>query len=291
MGSKYLGDHMLRLAMLAVAVLAGAVHSARPAAAQSTIEAIKKRGEVLCGVSGRSQGFSFVNDAKEWSGLDVEFCRAVAAAVLGDAKKVGFVAVSTSERLDKLRAGAFDLLASNVTLTLQRDAGLGLQVGVVNYYDGQAFAVARKSGISTLTAVSGHSICMAAGTTHIGNTTDWFQARGLKFTPVVLDNKDLMYEAFFAGKCNRGNGGLLRARGGHRRAGQCRRLCPVAGDHLQGAARPLFAPRRRCLARGGALDAVRPVRGRGTRRLPDHRRRRPEVEEPGRPAPARRHPG
>jgi general L-amino acid transport system substrate-binding protein len=121
---------MLRLAMLVVAVLAGAVYSARPAAAQSTIEAIKKRGELLCGVSGRSQGFSFVNAAKEWSGLDVDFCRAVAAAVLGDAKKFGFVMVSTTDRLDKLSAGAFDLLASNVTLTLQRDAGLGLQVGV-----------------------------------------------------------------------------------------------------------------------------------------------------------------
>jgi general L-amino acid transport system substrate-binding protein len=187
--------------MLTVAVLSGVVCSALPAAAQSTIEAIKKRGELQCGVSGRSQGFSFVNAAKEWSGLDVDFCRAVAAAVLGDAKKVSFIAVSTTDRLDKLRAGAFDLLASNVTLTLQRDAGLGLQVGVVNYYDGQAFAVARKSGISTLTAVSGHSNCMAAGTTHVGNTTDWFQARGLKFTPVILDNKDLMYEAFFAGKC------------------------------------------------------------------------------------------
>src|SRR4029453_16191952 len=97
------------LAMLAVAVLV-AVCSALPAAAQSTIEAIKKRGELLCGVSGRSQGFSFVNAAKEWWGLDVDFCRAIAAAVLGDAKKVSFIAVSTSERLDKLRAGAFDLL-------------------------------------------------------------------------------------------------------------------------------------------------------------------------------------
>src|SRR5436190_7787342 len=163
MGNEYLGDHMLRFAMLAVAVLVGAVCPALPAAAESTSEAVRKRGELLCGVSGRSQGFSFVSPSKEWSGLDVDFCRAVAAAVLGDANKVSFIAASTSERLDKLRAGAFDLLASNVTLTLQRDAGLGLQVGVVNYYDGQGFAVARKSGISTLTAVSGHSICMAAG--------------------------------------------------------------------------------------------------------------------------------
>lgn len=196
---------MLRRAMLrmglSVVVLCSALFLALPAAAQSTIEAVKKRGELLCGVSGRSQGFSFVSPSKEWSGLDVDFCRALAAAVLGDAKKVGFVVASTTDRLEKLRAGAFDVLASNITITLQRDAGQKLQVGVVTYYDGQAFVVTRKSGVTTLSALSGSPICMIAGTTHIANTTEWFQVRGLKFTPVILANQDLMYEAFFAGRC------------------------------------------------------------------------------------------
>ncbi len=187
--------------MVAAGLLVGAVCWGFPVAAQSTVEAVKKRGEVLCGVSGRSQGFSFVNSDKEWSGLDVDLCRAIAAAVLGDAKKVSFVMVSPTDRMEKLRSAAIDVLASNVTLTLQREAGLGLQFGVINYYDGQAFAVTRKSGITTLKALGGGSICMAAGTTHLGNAEDWFQARGLKFTPVILDNKDLMYEAFFAGRC------------------------------------------------------------------------------------------
>ena len=192
---------MLKVAALAMGVAGSVACWSLPAAAQSTVEAIKKRGELLCGVSGRSQGFSFVNADKEWSGLDVDLCRATAAAVLGDSKKVGFVMVSPTDRMEKLRAGAVDMLASNVTLTLQREAGLDLQVGVVNYYDGQAFAVTRKSRFTTLTALGGSSICMAAGTTHLVNATDWFQARGLKFTPVILDNKDLMYEAFFAGRC------------------------------------------------------------------------------------------
>jgi general L-amino acid transport system substrate-binding protein len=192
---------MLRPAILALGVLAGSMSLALPAAAQATLEAVKKRGEVLCGVSGRSQGFSFVSPSNEWSGLDVDLCRAIAAAVLADAKKVRFVMPSPTDRLQKLQAEDVDLLVSNITFTLQREAGVGLQVGLVNYYDGQAFVVARKSGITTLTGLSGSPICMAAGTTHLGNTADWFQARGLKFTPVVLDNKDLMYEAFFAGRC------------------------------------------------------------------------------------------
>ena len=172
-----------------------------PAAAQQTLEVVKKRGHLLCGVDGALPGFSFLNAAKEWEGLDVDLCRAIAAATLGDATKVQFVSVTAKERFDKLAAGEFDVLARNSTVTLQRSAGLKVRFAVVNYFDGQAFVVPKKLKIEQLAGVRGGNICVARGTTHEFNIDAWFRARRLTALPVSFDSPEAMYAGFFASRC------------------------------------------------------------------------------------------
>jgi len=169
-------------------------------AAEPTLDAVRKRGEVICGVNGQLPGFSFLNAIREWEGLDVDLCRAVAAAVLGDSKKAKFVPLQPQQRFDTLRAGTVDLLAANSTLTLQREAD-GLQFAVPNYYDGQAFVVAKKLDIKTLTTLRSGKVCVIKGTTHEANMESWFHARRLSVVPVQFDNQDAMYDAFLASRC------------------------------------------------------------------------------------------
>jgi general L-amino acid transport system substrate-binding protein len=172
-----------------------------PAAAQQTLEAVKKRGQLLCGVDGTLPGFSFLNAVKEWEGMDVDLCRAIAAATLGDATKVQFISVTAKDRFDKLTAGEFDVLARNSTVTLQRSAGLNVRFAVVNYFDGQAFVVPKKLKIEQLAGVRGGDICVARGTTHEFNMDAWFRARRLRAVPVSFDSPEAMYAGFFASRC------------------------------------------------------------------------------------------
>jgi len=190
------------VAALSRTVLAFAlVLFALPAAAQKTLDAVKKRGELVCGVTGTVPGFSFFNAVQEWEGLDVELCRAVAAATLGSSSKVKFVRLTPQRRFEALAAGEVDMLASNATFTLQREAGLSLQIAVVNFYDGQAFVVPKSLGVKNLAALSGSGICVTAGTTHEDNLAGWFRARRLDYVPIVLLSQEAMYEAFFASRC------------------------------------------------------------------------------------------
>jgi len=138
---------------------------------------------------------------QEWEGLDVDLCRAVAAAVLGDATRVKFVPVSANDRFDKLAAGEFDVLARNSTVTLQRSAGKKIRFAVVNYIDGQAFVVPKKLGIEQLASLNGSTVCLAKGTTHEFNMKAWFRARRLSITPHAFDTADAMYNAFYASRC------------------------------------------------------------------------------------------
>ena len=170
-------------------------------AADPTLDVVKRRGEVVCGVNGSLPGFSLLNAVKEWEGLDVDLCRGVAAAVLGKADKVKFVPLTPQQRFEQLRSGAVDVLAANSTITLQRSAGLGLQFTTPNYYDGQGFVVPKKLGISGATALASRAICTLKGTTHEANLNGWFGERRLKATPILFDNQEAMYEAYFAGRC------------------------------------------------------------------------------------------
>jgi general L-amino acid transport system substrate-binding protein len=182
-------------------VISSFVMSGVAAATDLTLDAVKRRGELVCGVNGSLPGFSLLNAVKEWEGLDVDVCRGVAAAVLGKADRVKFVPLTPQRRFEQLAAGAIDMLAANSTITLQRSAGLGLQFTTPTYYDGQAFVVPKKLGINGATALASRGICTLRGTTHETNMNAWFGERRLKATPILFDNQDAMYEAFFQGRC------------------------------------------------------------------------------------------
>jgi general L-amino acid transport system substrate-binding protein len=172
-----------------------------PAAAQSTLDEVRKRGELVCGVAGDVPGFSLLTEAKEWEGLDVEFCRALAAAALGDARKAKFVPLGAQQRFAALEDGKIDVLARNSTVTLQRAAGPRLQFAVINYYDGQGFVVPKHRKVDKLVSLRGGSICVTKGTTHEFNLVSWFRLRGLSIVPVAFDTPQAMYDAFFGNRC------------------------------------------------------------------------------------------
>jgi|SRR5476649_97517 len=178
-----------------------AVFSTFALAAEPTLAIVKTRGQLLCGVNGQLPGFSELNKLKGWVGLEVDFCRAVAAATLGDARKVKFVPLTTGQRFDALRAGEVDFLLRNSTVTLERTAKFGVRDAATIYLDGQAVAVPKKLGIGALDQVAGKSVCTLNATPYGRNLRDWFSYRKSDFTPVTFETQDSMYEAFFAGKC------------------------------------------------------------------------------------------
>ena len=178
-----------------------AVASMGSAGAQ-TLAAVKQRGILNCGVSQGFAGFSVPDSRGEYRGLDVDYCRAVAAAVLGDAAKVRFVPLTAQARFTALQTGEIDVLFRNSTQTFLRDASLGLNQGPVNFYDGQGFAIRRDANVGKVQELDGATICVAQGTTHELNLNDVFRARNIKFSPVVFERVDTMYEAFYAGRCD-----------------------------------------------------------------------------------------
>lgn len=171
-----------------------------PAAAESTLDVVKKRGQLNCGINGELPGFS-AKAIQGWAGLDVDMCRAVAAAVLGDAGKVNYVPLTAQQRFAELQAGKVDMLARNSTITLQRDVGTEVDFAAVNFYDGQSFAVSKKIGVTAPSGLGSSKICVVKGTTHEANMTNWFRARRYTIQPVQFDTAAAMYEAFFASRC------------------------------------------------------------------------------------------
>jgi general L-amino acid transport system substrate-binding protein len=171
-------------------------------AGAQTLAAVKQRGTLNCGVSQGFAGFSAPDSRGEYRGLDADYCRALAAAVLGDATKVRFSPLTAQARFTALQTGEIDVLYRNSTQTFLRDASLGLNQGPVNFYDGQGFAVRRDAGVDKVQQLDGATICVAQGTTHELNLGDVFRARGIKFSPVVFERVDTMYDAFFAGRCD-----------------------------------------------------------------------------------------
>jgi general L-amino acid transport system substrate-binding protein len=183
-------------------IVAGALVLAAPADAASTLDTVRQRGHVVCGVNTGLPGFSFPDAQGRWSGLDVDLCRAVAAAVLGDAGKARYTPLTAQQRFAALQTGEIDLLARNSTITLQRDTALGIQYAGINFYDGQAVAVAKAAGAGTLADLDGAAICVAQGTTHELTISDWFRSHGLQHKIVVYESQDRMYDAFFGGRCD-----------------------------------------------------------------------------------------
>ncbi len=172
------------------------------AQAQQTLAQVKARGTLICGVSQGFAGFSAPDSRGEYRGLDVDYCRATAAAVLGDASKVRFVPLTAQARFTALQTGEIDVLFRNSTQTFVRATSLGLTQGPVNFYDGQGFAVRRDANVRNVAGLNGATICVAQGTTHELNLGDVFRARNLRFSPVVFERVDTMHEAFYAGRCD-----------------------------------------------------------------------------------------
>jgi general L-amino acid transport system substrate-binding protein len=169
--------------------------------AGETITQVKSCGALRCGVSDGIAGFSMKDASGRWSGLDVDFCRAVAAAALGAPDKVTFVPLRASARLPALRLGAIDLLARDTTWTLAREAGLKVLFAGIPFYDGQAFMVPSASPVKSVVQLKGATVCVEKGTTHEVNLADYFGARGMSVTSVVIDSATEVADAFFAGRC------------------------------------------------------------------------------------------
>ena len=170
--------------------------------ASNTLDSVKKKGYVQCGVSTGLPGFSNPNSKGVWQGLDVEFCQAVATAALGDKNKVKYIPLTAKERFTALQSGEIDLLSRNTTWTLHRDTGLGLNFTGINYYDGQGFMVTKESGITSAKSLNGAAVCVQSGTTTELNLADYFRLNGMKYTPVVFDTSAQTVKGFEAGRCD-----------------------------------------------------------------------------------------
>jgi general L-amino acid transport system substrate-binding protein len=171
-------------------------------ASAATLDTVKERGILACGISTGFAGFSAPDSRGEQRGLDVDYCKALAAAVLGDASKVRYVPLTAQNRFTALQSGEIDVLFRNSTQTFLRDASIGLNAGPVNFYDGQGFAVKRDAGVKRVADLDGASVCVAQGTTHEITLGDVARARKINLRPVVFDRPDTMYQAFFAGRCD-----------------------------------------------------------------------------------------
>ncbi|OBS09319.1 amino acid ABC transporter substrate-binding protein [Acidihalobacter prosperus] len=178
------------------AMAAGAAH------AGATFDAVKKKGYVQCGVSTGLPGFSNADDKGQWKGMDVDVCRAVAAAMFGDASKVRYTPLTAKERFTALQSGEIDILSRNTTWTLTRDTSLGINFAGVNYYDGQGFMVKKSLGVKSAKDLNGATVCVQAGTTTELNLADYFRSQHMQFKPVTFDTSDATVKAFDAGRCD-----------------------------------------------------------------------------------------
>jgi len=190
---------MKQLLKLSVAsfLIAGAL-----AVQASTLSDVQSKGYVSCGVSKGLAGFSAADSSGTWTGVDVDVCRAVAAATLGDATKVQFVPLTAKERFTALQSGEIDMLSRNTTWTITRDASLGLNFAGVNYYDGQGFMVKSSLGVSSALELGGAAVCIQAGTTTELNLADWGKSNGIDYQSVVSDTNAQTLSNYDSGRCD-----------------------------------------------------------------------------------------
>ncbi|MBB1487914.1 amino acid ABC transporter substrate-binding protein [Oceanospirillum sediminis] len=172
------------------------------AMASATLDAVKERGYVQCGVTTGVPGYSNPDDKGNWKGMDVDVCRGVAAATLGDADKVKYIPLNAKERFTALQSGEIDMLSRVTTWTLTRDSSLGLNFAGVTYYDGQGFMINKNLGVKSALELDGASLCIQSGTTTELNAADYFRANKMQFEPVVFDTADQTVKGFEAGRCD-----------------------------------------------------------------------------------------
>ncbi|MCG6858568.1 MAG: amino acid ABC transporter substrate-binding protein [Salaquimonas sp.] len=171
-------------------------------ASAATLDDVKAKGFIQCGVSQGLPGFSNPDDQGNWTGVDVDVCRAMAAAVFGDASKVKYTPLSAKERFTALQSGEIDVLSRNTTWTMTRDTALGLNFAGVNYYDGQGFMVRKSLGVASALELSGASVCTNTGTTTELNVADYFRANKMEYEIVAFEKSDEVVAAYDAGRCD-----------------------------------------------------------------------------------------
>ena len=192
----------MKRSSLAALLTAGALLAPALAWAGPALDSIKQRGALRCGVNTGLIGFSTPDSQGRWTGLDVDFCRAVAAVVLGDASKVQFVPTNTQNRFTALQSGEVDILSRNTTWTASRDATLGAVFAGTIFYDGQGFMVKKSANIKSATQLNGATICVQPGTTTELNLSDYFRTKKMAFRPVVVNELQQVEQAFFSGRCD-----------------------------------------------------------------------------------------
>jgi len=172
------------------------------AQAGEVLDRVQEKGFLQCGVSQGLPGFSNADQNGKWTGLDVDYCRAVAAAIFGDATKVKYTPLSAKERFTALQSGEIDLLSRNTTWTQTRDTSLGINFTAVTYYDGQGFMVRKDLGVKSALELDGASVCTNQGTTTELNMADYFRANGMSYEPVVFEKADEVVSAYDSGRCD-----------------------------------------------------------------------------------------
>jgi general L-amino acid transport system substrate-binding protein len=172
------------------------------ASAQATLNSVKQKGFLTCGSNTGLAGFSQPDAQGKWTGLDVDLCRAIAAAIFDDSTKVRFIPLAAKDRFTALQSGEVDVLSRTTTHTMSRDTQLGLDFPVINYFDGQGFMVRKKLGVASAREMNGASICTQQGTTTELNLADYFRANHLKYQVVAFSNSDEVFVAYDAGRCD-----------------------------------------------------------------------------------------
>src|SRR5690606_38225869 len=184
--------------LIGAALLLGTFAGAQAA----TLDVVKKRGEVRCGTTTGFAGFSAPDAQGVWRGLDVDLCRAVAAAVFGDATKIKVVPLNSQQRFTALQSGEIDVLTRNTTVTQQRDTALGLIHAGINFYDGQGFLVPKSLGVKSAKEINGATVCMQTGTSNENTLADWARTHQVEYKPVVMETFDEVVNAFASGRCD-----------------------------------------------------------------------------------------
>lgn len=188
---------MIQRLLLLAALLFGAA-----TAEAATLDSVRQKGFVSCGVNVGLGGFSMPDSKGVWKGLDVDACRAVAAAVFGDAEKVRYLATTGTSRFAALQSGEIDILSRNTTFTFVRDVTIGLRMVMVNFYDGQGFLVRKEVNAKHLPDLAGATICMLQGSTHELNLADWMKQHNIEFKIVLLDTTDVLIKTMLSGRCD-----------------------------------------------------------------------------------------
>ncbi len=191
------------LAGLAAALaLTGPASAQAPASGSATLDAVRSRGQLACGVSGDVPSFSLPDSQGVMRGIDADYCRAIAAAVLGDENKVKYVPLTTQNRFTALQSGGVDVLVRETTWTLGREASLGLEFTGINFYDGTGFMVKKSAGITAAKQLDGATICVQPGTSTELAIADYFRGNNMKFTPIEIADLQQIQQAFFSGRCD-----------------------------------------------------------------------------------------